>query len=288
MTTWETWAAGVLNGISAPINATTVDVLWAWSGSESGTADRMRWNNPLNTTLQWLSPPSHPMNSVGVQVYMDVASGIAATVDTLVNGYYPTICSHLRGSVPRAQWGDACHELGVWGTGCAWLQPTYGPAPDSLIPVPAPPPPTWSEPDVITGRPDNIFARGTDNGLYQRRWDGTKWLDWSRIDPGSVGVLLSQPRIPVARDGNHIELYIVGGQPGYNAYRLTSEDAGVNWTLDDIGGDIVNGEVEITVPASGTTEPTEPSVDLSSVTSILTVLNAKLDAIASRLAKDLA
>jgi hypothetical protein len=130
--TWTDWAAGVLNGIGAPINTTNIETLWAWSGAESGTADRMRWNNPLNSTLPWLSPPSHPMNSVGVQFYMDVPSGIAATVATLVNGYYPTICSHLRNSVPRASWGDACHELGTWGTGCGWLTPAYGPAPGTL------------------------------------------------------------------------------------------------------------------------------------------------------------
>jgi hypothetical protein len=207
MTTWETWAAGVLNGISAPINATNVDTLWAWSGSESGTADRMRWGNPLNTTLQWLSPPSHPMNSVGVQFFMDVPSGIAATVDTLLNGYYPTIISHLRNSVPRAQWTDACHELGTWGTGCGWLLPAYGPAPGNL---------------------------GAD------------------MTPEESSTLMAA-------------YAILAGS------RINSK--AVDQALVDLAA----------VPESTTTATTDPAV-----TAALTVINAKLDAIATKLAKDLA
>jgi len=122
---WDDWASGVLASIGAPIDEVNVDTLWAWSNAESGP-DVMRWNNPLNTTEPWLSPPSHPMNSVGVQAYMDVASGVAATVVTLENGYYPVILDHLRRSVPRQQWGDACANLDTWGTHCAWINSVFG------------------------------------------------------------------------------------------------------------------------------------------------------------------
>jgi hypothetical protein len=129
MTAWETWAAGVLNGVRAPIDTITVDALWAWSNCESGT-DVMRWLNPLNTTQPWAG--ARDMNSVGVKAYLTVNDGINATVATLTNGYYPTILSHLRNSVPRAKWGDACIDLGKWGTGCAWITLDYGPAPTAL------------------------------------------------------------------------------------------------------------------------------------------------------------
>jgi hypothetical protein len=129
MTDWETWAVGVLNGIAAPVSAVNVDTLWAWSGSESGT-DRMRWFNPLNTTMPWFGAVD--MNSVGVKKYRTLGDGIEATVFTLGNGYYPVILDHLRRSVPRAQWSDACANLGTWGTGCGWLTALYGPAPGNL------------------------------------------------------------------------------------------------------------------------------------------------------------
>jgi hypothetical protein len=130
MTAWETWAAGVLNGVRAPIDTIAVDALWAWSNCESGT-DVMRWLNPLNTTQPWAG--ARDMNSVGVKAYLTVNDGINATVATLTNGYYPTILSHLRNSVPRSKWGDACIDLGKWGTGCAWITRDYGAAPTSLI-----------------------------------------------------------------------------------------------------------------------------------------------------------
>ena len=130
MSTYDTWVAGVLNGIAAPVDAANLDTVWGWSGAESGT-DRMRWNNPLNTT-QPEGAGNVDANSVGVKIYPSVEQGIQATVTTLLNGYYPLIVSHLRNSVPRAQWGDACAELGTWGTGCGWLTANYGAAPQSL------------------------------------------------------------------------------------------------------------------------------------------------------------
>src|SRR5437868_2114888 len=90
----------------------------------------MRWNNPLNTT-QWLQG-SIDMNSVGVKRYRSEIDGILATQVTLRNGYYPVILDHLRRSVPRAQWSDACPNLGTWGTGCSWLARYYGAAPGAL------------------------------------------------------------------------------------------------------------------------------------------------------------
>ncbi len=130
MTTWEQWAAGVLGGVGAPVDAANVDTLWGWSNAESGT-DVMRWNNPLNTTEPW--PGAQNMNSVGVKRYASVNDGILATVATLGNGYYPSILANLRASVSRSQWGNACGELGKWGTGCGWLLSVYGAVPGDIV-----------------------------------------------------------------------------------------------------------------------------------------------------------
>ena len=128
---WTTWASGVLSGIGAPGTAVNLDTLYAWSNAETAPYDLMRWNNPLNTTEKYgtsfnsgAQPGPHD-----VQVYASVQDGINATVLTLANGYYPIIVSHLRNSVPRQQWSDACAELKLWGTGCGWIDNVYGPAP---------------------------------------------------------------------------------------------------------------------------------------------------------------
>jgi hypothetical protein len=125
--TWSVWADGVLAGIGAPADAANIDTLWAWSGAESGN-DRMRFNNPLNTT-QPEGPGNVDANSAGVKIYPTVEQGITATVITLLNGRYGIIVSNLRNSVPRAAWGNACRQLETWGTGCTWITHNYGAAP---------------------------------------------------------------------------------------------------------------------------------------------------------------
>lgn len=115
---WQSWAQGVLAGIGAPVNDTNLSTLWNWSHAESGS-DVMRWLNPLNTTQNAAGATSQ--NSVGVKSYPDLATGIAATVETLLNGRYGQIVGNLQQSVPQSQWGNACTDLGVWGTGCGWL-----------------------------------------------------------------------------------------------------------------------------------------------------------------------
>ena len=130
LTPWEVWAQGILDGIGAPVDGVNVDTLWAWSGAESLPRDRMSWCNPLDTTEPW--PGAVPMNSVGVRRYLTVQDGISATVMTLKNGHYPAIIANLRNSIPRASWGNACANLGTWGTGCGWLSADYGPPPTNL------------------------------------------------------------------------------------------------------------------------------------------------------------
>ena len=140
MTSWETWAAGVLAGIGASVDAVNVDTLWAWSNAETAPYDLMRWKNPMNTTEPWpgardsgAQPGPHD-----VKIYASLNDGILATVATLENGFYSAILVNLRASLPRQQWGaysTAGAELHAWGTGTNWLQSTYGPAPGDIITI---------------------------------------------------------------------------------------------------------------------------------------------------------
>lgn len=122
---WWTWAYAVLNGIGAPTSPTNINTLWNWSIKESGRnplSNGSIHNNPLNTTQP--APGSVSANSVGVQSFPDVSTGASATVQTLLNGYYPAIVSALRNSEPTSQWGSnptIISELGKWGSGSNWL-----------------------------------------------------------------------------------------------------------------------------------------------------------------------
>lgn len=121
-TDWLTWASGTLTGIGAPVNDTNLATLWNWTAAEkphpTGAA-ATQWNNPLNTTQPASGASS--VNSVGVKSYPDIGTGVNATVQTLLNGHYPNIISNLRASTPASGWGNACSDLGVWGTGCSWI-----------------------------------------------------------------------------------------------------------------------------------------------------------------------
>lgn len=118
---WLSWATGVLQGIGAPVNDTNLSSLWNWTQAEKphGAGMSTQWNNPLNTTQNAAGASS--VNSVGVKAYPDIQTGVQATVETLLNGNYGNIVSNLRGSVSAPNWGNACGDLGTWGTGCSWI-----------------------------------------------------------------------------------------------------------------------------------------------------------------------
>lgn len=115
---WVQYWTMVLQGVNAPLTPTNFATGWNWSRFESGP-DVLRWNNSLNTTQD--APGAVSENSVGVKSYPDIATGAAATVQTLTNGYYPTIVSNLQASLPQTLWTNATAELGKWGTGIGWL-----------------------------------------------------------------------------------------------------------------------------------------------------------------------
>jgi hypothetical protein len=117
----------VLSGIGAPQTQTNYDNLWAWTSGESPLNAPMRWNNPLNTTQP--EPGATNANSAGVKRYPTIATGIAGTRDTLLNGYYPDLVQALRSGQPHTSWSTKVQaNITKWGTGLGWVH-SSAPAP---------------------------------------------------------------------------------------------------------------------------------------------------------------
>lgn len=92
------WAAAQLAAILAPPTKANIDSLAAWSSHEApwnaSPPDGAEYtHNPLNTTLADGSVGT--VNSVGVRIYPDWPTGIAAIAKTILGGY-PAILAALR------------------------------------------------------------------------------------------------------------------------------------------------------------------------------------------------
>jgi hypothetical protein len=110
----------ILTGIGAPHSDRNMLFFYAWRNAEGGVA---AWN-PFNTT--WRSGSTSCYNSsAGVKNYPDRATGIQATVKTLLLSYYAGLVNDLRNSPSMSAFDIAtkyaCTELygpaGGWGTG---------------------------------------------------------------------------------------------------------------------------------------------------------------------------
>jgi|GEM_PF-1662361 len=202
-------AQAILQGLGAPVTATTLNLLVAWEWCEKPHPDgAWQWNNPLNTTLP--APGSlGAVNAVGVQRFATPAQGVQAVVWTLEGrtasgsvgiDYYPTLRQALRQGNAAAFLG-ATTELTRWGGGdavcVAAVYPTL-PAPPSSY-LSAPPSPAAPPPAAPAGRPTWIgwFFAGlgglalldalADAEIAQGRWTPlarwkqaahTDWLRW--------------------------------------------------------------------------------------------------------------
>lgn len=114
------WEAQILRGIRAPVTPQNVRFLDAWQRAEGGgTANNANFN-PLNTTQGAAGAGS--INSVGVKSYRSGGQGIAATVQTLLNGHYGDIVSGLRSGRASANQLAHSHSLSTWGTGSGVLR----------------------------------------------------------------------------------------------------------------------------------------------------------------------
>ena len=102
----------ILQGIGAPVNATTLADLSAWQQAEGGWYNGDNYN-PFNTTQQ--AGGSHGTNSVGVQSYPTFGAGLAATVSTINQGNMGAIKAALVSSAGLGAF-EAAVDGSPWGT----------------------------------------------------------------------------------------------------------------------------------------------------------------------------
>ena len=100
----------ILAGIAAPTSENALTFLRAWRQAEGGKATY----NPFNTT--WKKPGTTDYNSHGVKNYPDPATGLSATVKTLLSSSYSGIVDALRRGAPPSK-AAAALRASPWGTG---------------------------------------------------------------------------------------------------------------------------------------------------------------------------
>jgi len=112
------WIQDVLKGVGGQQTQENVCFMKTWAHFEDGgggAASRYNW---LNTTQSM--PGADTINADGVKAYKDAATGVRATVQTILNGHYPHIVAGLRsGNILQSDWAGVSADLDVWGTGHA-------------------------------------------------------------------------------------------------------------------------------------------------------------------------
>jgi hypothetical protein len=113
----------VLTALGAPATAANIASMKNWMAHEEPPSDWNHWNNPMNTTQPMSGSKS--MNSVGVQSYPSITTGLQATVETLNNGLYGDIIARLKSgsglksgaSAGLLKWsGDGYSSVATGGT----------------------------------------------------------------------------------------------------------------------------------------------------------------------------
>lgn len=118
----QRFATDLLTGIGASPTTENVRLVGAWMSGEGTKAA----NNPLATTQPWTGATIFNTLKDGGHVwnYPDYSTGLAATKQTLTNGYYPGIVSDLQSGnytadqIVSRNWD----EFNTWGTGGAGVQ----------------------------------------------------------------------------------------------------------------------------------------------------------------------
>lgn len=122
--TWPGWKQDVLSGLGAGASQQNLDYLQTWHDHEGSSASY----NPLNTTQPASGATDY--NSVHVKNYPSPTVGLRATIETLLNGYYPHIVAGLRSGGMRdylqnpTNLAAVIRETGTWGTTTAFIS-TY-------------------------------------------------------------------------------------------------------------------------------------------------------------------
>lgn len=113
------FATSLLKGLGYPVTAANLSFLNAWMRREGGGGA----NNPLNTTQRMTGSTS--FNSVGVQNYANIATGVQATIKTLRNGRYGDLLTALQSG--KADTNRTYQGLSTWsGKGYSSLSGVSG------------------------------------------------------------------------------------------------------------------------------------------------------------------
>jgi hypothetical protein len=99
----------ILKGIDAPVTKNTLTFFFAWRQAEHGVCAF----NPFATTQPYGA--STKFNSAGVRNYQSEEDGIAATIKTLLNGYYTDLVARLRTDLGPLEIA-ASLDLNIWGS----------------------------------------------------------------------------------------------------------------------------------------------------------------------------
>jgi len=166
---WQA-AQAILQGLGAPITATNLQLVAAWSYCEKphGSGAAWEWNNPLNTTQPGFGGSVVPgdWNTAGVKQYPTQTAGIQATVATLTNGDYPVLVQALQQSNPSLFFSaQGWAEIQTWGTDPTCIQSVFASlaAPPAQYlgassPTPAPPGPVFAPPPALSPPGANATA----------------------------------------------------------------------------------------------------------------------------------
>lgn len=141
------WCQMVLAAIGAPVDDAHLVGPLAWCFAEGGWQHNDAMYNPWNTTQRL--PGSRSVNAAGVQSYVSLAQGVAATVQTLENGRYGLVLAALdSGNAPalalavgQSHWGTSgalLYQLIPRAAAYLGANPALGSPPASAL-LPAPP-----------------------------------------------------------------------------------------------------------------------------------------------------
>ena len=184
MAPFASWQQQLLGRMGLPVTPNNLRFLTAWQGHEGGSAAF----NPLNTTQGM--PGATNYNSVGVRNYTNPGVGLAATIKTLRNGYYPGILAALKSGNPT--WNPLLGKnLSTWGTGSEWMKDYRAGA----VPPAAP------GPTIGAHVADHVLAPPTTKLVSVPRTE--RVFDPMKLSQGILGGLLSgqQPDIGALTQG---------------------------------------------------------------------------------------
>jgi peptidoglycan hydrolase-like protein with peptidoglycan-binding domain len=99
----------ILKGIDAPVTKNTLTFFFAWRKAEHGACAF----NPFATTQPYGA--STKFNTAGVRNYQSEEDGIAATIKTLLNGYYTDLVNRLRSDLDPIEIASSL-DLNIWGS----------------------------------------------------------------------------------------------------------------------------------------------------------------------------